>query len=174
MSKYNYILQQALCAPSRNSFLTSRRPDSLHLYDFYSYWRESVGNFTTIPQFFKENGYYTQSIGKVFHPGKSSNFTDDAEYSWTGVPYHPSTEKYKEAKVCPTLDGKLARNLICPVILNEQPEGTLPDIESINTAVSFLKFSNKITKKPFFLALGLHKPHIPFKYPRKYLGVKLN
>ncbi|XP_039299359.1 LOW QUALITY PROTEIN: iduronate 2-sulfatase-like [Nilaparvata lugens] len=61
--------QQALCAPSRNSFLTSRRPDSLLLYDFYSYWRHVVGNFTTLPQFFKERGYVTKSIGKVFHPG---------------------------------------------------------------------------------------------------------
>ena len=64
------LFQQALCAPSRNSFLTSRRPDTLHLYDFYSYWRTSAGNFTTLPQYFKQNGYYTKSIGKVFHPGK--------------------------------------------------------------------------------------------------------
>ena len=45
--------QQALCAPSRNSFLTSRRPDTTKLYDFYSYWRDSAGNFTTLPQYFK-------------------------------------------------------------------------------------------------------------------------
>lgn len=62
-------MQQSLCAPSRNSILTGRRPDTLHLYDFYSYWRKDVGNFTTLPQHLKNNGYTTMSIGKVFHPG---------------------------------------------------------------------------------------------------------
>ncbi len=68
----NAFAQQALCAPSRskvlsnlifdfmlefskrrNSFLTSRRPDTTRLYDFYSYWRNEAGNFTTLPQYFK-------------------------------------------------------------------------------------------------------------------------
>ncbi|ELU18596.1 hypothetical protein CAPTEDRAFT_96261 [Capitella teleta] len=61
--------QQALCAPSRVSFLTSRRPDTTRLYDFHHYWRTFAGNYTTLPQYFKENGYFTQSVGKVFHPG---------------------------------------------------------------------------------------------------------
>lgn len=58
-------LIQALCAPSRNSFLTSRRPETTRLFDFYSYFRQFSGNFTTLPQYFKENGYDTYSIGKV-------------------------------------------------------------------------------------------------------------
>ncbi len=57
--------QQAVCAPSRNSFLTSRRPDTTRLYDFGSYWRDKAGNFTTLPQYFTEHGYETYSIGKV-------------------------------------------------------------------------------------------------------------
>lgn len=165
----NAFAQQALCAPSRNSFLTSRRPDSLHLYDFYSYWRDTVGNFTTLPQHFKENGYFTHSIGKVFHPGISSNFTDDAKYSWSKTPYHPPTEKYKEAKVCPTESGGFARNLLCPILVEEQPGGSLPDLESLNAALDFLKYRDNITDLPYFLAVGFHKPHIPFKFPIEYL-----
>ena len=65
-----YVFQQALCGPSRTSFLTSRRPDTTRLYDVHSYWRTHAGNFTTLPQYFKENGYFTASVGKVFHPGK--------------------------------------------------------------------------------------------------------
>ncbi|XP_025830062.1 iduronate 2-sulfatase isoform X2 [Agrilus planipennis] len=160
--------QQALCAPSRNSFLTSRRPDSLHLYDFYSYWRDVVGNFTTIPQFFKENGYHTYSIGKVFHPGASSNWSDDSPYSWSKKPYHPSTEKYTNAKVCVSSDGGLARNLICPIILEEQPQKILPDQQSLNAAIKYLEIQ-KNNSKPYFLAVGFHKPHIPFKFPSEYL-----
>lgn len=163
-----------MCAPSRNSFLTSRRPDTLHLYDFYSYWRDSVGNFTTLPQYFKENGYYTQSIGKVFHPGISSNFSDDAKYSWNGRPYHPPTEAFKEAKVCVNSDGTLSKNLVCPVIVDEQPGGSLPDLQTVNAALDFLKYKNNITNGlPYFLAVGFHKPHIPLKYPIQYLGIKL-
>lgn len=151
--------------------MTSRRPDSLHLYDFYSYWRDSVGNFTTIPQHFRENGYFTQSIGKVFHPGISSNFTDDSLYSWSGVPFHPKTEIYKEAKVCPNPDGSLGKNLLCPVLVEEQPEGTLPDLESVNKAIDFINNRDRITGgKPYFLAVGFHKPHVPFKFPSEYLG----
>ena len=63
--------QQAVCAPSRTSFLTGRRPDTTKLFSNTkaSYWRESAGNFTTLPQHFKNAGYVTVSVGKIFHPG---------------------------------------------------------------------------------------------------------
>ncbi|XP_057658384.1 plipastatin synthase subunit A [Diorhabda carinulata] len=166
----NAFAQQALCAPSRNSLLTSRRPDSLHLYDFHNYWRDTVGNFTTIPQYFKENGYYTYSIGKVFHPGSTSNFTDDSPYSWSTKSFHPKTDTFINAKVCIGKDGKLHKNLICPVATEFQPYGTLPDLESLNEAIRFLKYKDEITQsKPYFLAVGFHKPHIPFKFPLEFL-----
>ena len=65
-----FNLQQAVCGPSRTSMLTSRRPDTTRLYDFNSYWRVHAGNYTTLPQYFKSQGYTTMSVGKVFHPGK--------------------------------------------------------------------------------------------------------
>ena len=64
----NAFVQQAVCGPSRVSFLTGRRPDSTKLYDFQSYWRDVGSNATTIPQHFLQNGYSTFSVGKVFHP----------------------------------------------------------------------------------------------------------
>lgn len=54
--------------------LTSRRPDTTRLYDFKSYWRTHSGNFSTLPQYFKSHGYFTASVGKVFHPGKRAQF----------------------------------------------------------------------------------------------------
>ncbi|XP_055631229.1 iduronate 2-sulfatase [Toxorhynchites rutilus septentrionalis] len=166
----NVFAQQSICAPSRNSLLTGRRPDTIRLYDFYSYWREFASNFTTIPQYFKQNGYITHSIGKIFHPGVSSNYTDDYPLSWSNVPYHPSTEKYMNEPVCidiPT--GKLKKNLLCPVDLELQPENTLPDIQSTLAAKDFLQQRQNKTREPFLLAVGYHKPHIPFKFPSKYL-----
>ncbi|XP_013110817.2 iduronate 2-sulfatase isoform X2 [Stomoxys calcitrans] len=159
---------QALCAPSRNSFLTSRRPDTLHLYDFYSYWRTSRGNFTTLPQYFKQNGYYTYGVGKVFHPGISSNNTDDYPLSWTARPFRPKSERFMNSPVCPDKMGVLRRKLICPVDLKTQPYKTLPDIESVAEAIRVIRSRGK-ARRPYFLALGFHKPHINFRFPSEYM-----
>lgn len=58
---------------------------------------------------------------------------------------------------------------ICPVHLPSMPKKTLPDIESKNAAINFLRRRTS-DKKPFFLAVGFQKPHIPLKFPREYLG----
>uniref|UniRef100_A0A8C1A4Y5 Iduronate 2-sulfatase n=1 Tax=Cyprinus carpio carpio TaxID=630221 RepID=A0A8C1A4Y5_CYPCA len=76
---HNAYAQQAVCGPSRVSFLTSRRPDTTKLYDFNSYWRVHAGNYTTLPQYFKSNGYTTLSVGKVFHPGTLPDIENTAE-----------------------------------------------------------------------------------------------
>ncbi|KAM5289879.1 iduronate 2-sulfatase isoform 2-T2 [Glossophaga mutica] len=163
----NAFAQQAVCAPSRVSFLTGRRPDTTRLYDFNSYWRVQAGNFSTIPQYFKENGYVTMSVGKVFHPGISSNHSDDSPYSWSFLPYHPSSEKYENTKTCRGPDGELHANLICPVDIADIPEGTLPDIQSTKQAIKLLE-KMRTSASPFFLAVGYHKPHIPFRYPKEF------
>ncbi|XP_024877025.1 iduronate 2-sulfatase isoform X2 [Temnothorax curvispinosus] len=161
--------QQALCAPSRNSFLTSRRPDTLRLYDFYNYWRDEAGNYTTLPEHLKNNGYTTMSIGKVFHPGISSNGSDDSPYSWTEKPFHPYTDRYKNAPVCRTSSqSEAATNLICPVRVSTMPNKTLPDVETLREARKFIHKHRK-DSDPFFLAVGFQKPHVPLKYPERYL-----
>ena len=60
-------VQYALCAPSRTSVLTSRRPTTTKVYGFDNYFRETMNNATTIPQYFKEHGYRTVNMGKIFH-----------------------------------------------------------------------------------------------------------
>ncbi|XP_061690226.1 iduronate 2-sulfatase isoform X2 [Syngnathoides biaculeatus] len=160
--------QQAVCAPSRTSMLTSRRPDTTRLYDFKSYWRVHAGNYTTLPQYFKSQGYTTMSVGKVFHPGIASNHTDDYPYSWSIPPYHPASFNFEKKKVCKGEDGRLHANLLCAVNVSEQPGGTLPDMESADEAVRLLK-RGAADGSPFFLAVGFHKPHIPFRIPREYL-----
>ncbi|XP_032928544.1 iduronate 2-sulfatase isoform X2 [Catharus ustulatus] len=164
----NAYAQQAVCAPSRVSFLTGRRPDTTRLYDFYSYWRVHAGNYSTMPQYFKENGYMTLSVGKVFHPGISSNYNDDYPYSWSIPPFHPSAEKHENDKTCRGKDGKLYANLVCPVDVTEMPGGTLPDIQSTEEAVRLLNVM-KTNRQKFFLAVGYHKPHIPLRYPQEFL-----
>ncbi len=67
------------------SIPAGRRPDTTHVYDLHSYFRNIAGNFTTLPQYFKQHGYITAGIGKVFHPGPASGGNDPI--SWT-EPYY--------------------------------------------------------------------------------------
>ncbi|XP_022786112.1 iduronate 2-sulfatase-like isoform X2 [Stylophora pistillata] len=105
--------------------------------------------------------------------GRASNFTDDYPYSWSIPPYHASTHAYKNAAVCPGVDGKLHVNIVCPVDIKKQPEKTLPDIQSTQFALNFLKnyTTSKNSNQPFFLAVGYHKPHIPLKFPKQFLDL---
>jgi len=63
--RHAYV-QQAVCSPSRTSMLTGRRPDTTHVHDLIHYWRQVAGNFTTLPEYFKQHGYKTAGIGKVY------------------------------------------------------------------------------------------------------------
>ena len=87
----NAFCQQALCGPSRTSLLTGRRPDTTRVTRIGPYWRDIGGNFTMIPQFFKEHGYRTLGGGKIFHPGKANN--NDDPISWTDK-YHHANDPY--------------------------------------------------------------------------------
>ena len=56
--------------------------------------------------------------------------------------------------------------MFCPVLVSEQPGGSLPDIEITETAEKFLAENHTA---PFLLAVGLHKPHVPHKFPAEFL-----
>ncbi|KAK7500511.1 hypothetical protein BaRGS_00008086, partial [Batillaria attramentaria] len=163
-------VQQAVCSPSRTSFLTGRRPDTTHIFDLQTYFRNITGNFTTLPQHFKNNGYVTQSSGKIFHHGVASGGNDDFPYSWTFPAFHAPAEKYHASKVCPGPDGKKYNFARCPVDVKTMPYGSLEDIQNTDFAISFLQNRSE-DLKPFFLGLGFHKPHLPFKYPQEYLSL---
>ena len=73
----NTYVQQAVCSPSRNSFLTGKRPDSTNVWTFQTSFRESGidtknkkgADWVTFPEVFKLNGWNTMGMGKIFHPG---------------------------------------------------------------------------------------------------------
>lgn len=177
----NAHAQQTVCNPSRSSFLTSRRPDTTRVFDNSGYWRNIGGNFTTLPQYFKQNGYFTASIGKIFHHTATPNKTDDYPHSWSIPPYHPPTQQYKRAKVCLAPDGTKHEYLLCPVDPSQQPGGSLPDIQTADYTVSMMhnissrrqhrssEANKHLPREPFFLGVGFHKPHIPYKFPKEFL-----
>jgi hypothetical protein len=76
-------VQYAFCAPSRNSFMTGRRPDRSQVWNFIDNFRSNGqgADWTTLPQNFKENGYFVAGTGKTFHSGSPPQ--EDYPYSWS-------------------------------------------------------------------------------------------
>lgn len=158
--------QLAVCSPSRASLLTGRRPDTIHVWQIKKdeYWRTTVPNATnatTIPQYFKENGYISIGMGKIFHPGPASGY-DDVEYSWSpeSLPYYHADQNVSSA-------GGVSWHSF------NRPDDKLNDGMIADNAVKVLQQlkqnrTRKGDKRPFFMAVGFHKPHLPFYCPSKY------
>ncbi|KAK3098287.1 hypothetical protein FSP39_017975 [Pinctada imbricata] len=148
--------QQAVCSPSRTSLLTGRRPDTTHVYDLGTYFRDVGGNFTTLPQYFKQNGYTTVGMGKIFHPGRASN--NDDPISWSEPYFH-----------APNLMAWNTRESWKAVPESEWKEKPLPDAQIADHAIETLQRLAPAAKGskqiPFFVAVGFHKPHLPFVFP---------
>lgn len=158
--------QQAVCSPSRSSLLTGRRPDSTKVYDLVTHFRTALPDVVTLPQLFKQNGYQVQSFGKIFHPG-----ADDPP-SWTAP--------HRESKVPGFGPEGLA---LLRKLIEEAPAGgkdrvrglpwEAPDVadDALTdgaTATMSLEAMEAVKDKPFFLAVGFLKPHLPFVAPKKY------
>jgi len=169
----------ALCAPSRTIFLTSRRPDTSRVWTISAqqYWRRSGGNFTSLPQHFKESGYLTIGTGKIFHPGAPSN-NSDAEYSWS-----------PEALDTRQVGGGPCPSLSCYINTFPEPDGSAiysgPAVHPQNCsadesgegklATHMASMLDLIAQKrgegdprPFFFAAGFHRPHIPWHAPQEF------
>jgi iduronate 2-sulfatase len=156
LAKRAYV-QQAVCSPSRTSLLTGRRPDTTHVYNLYDYFRTVGGNYTTIPQYFKLHGYKSIGMGKVFHPGHASD--NDDPISWS-VPYFHA----------PNLAYWDERNTSWEAVSKERRrDKPLPDEQIAQHAIKTIKELAKTPQQPFFLAVGFHKPHLPFVFPEEFL-----
>lgn len=93
----------AWCSPSRTALLTSRRPDTSRTWSVSpsEYWRQRGGNFTTLPQLFKDAGYLTLGIGKIFHPGTASGYDDPISWSPENLPYDDTGSRCPSAATSP-------------------------------------------------------------------------
>ena len=153
-------VSQAVCSPSRTALLTGRRPDTTHVYDLQTYFRKSGGNFTTLPQYFKQNGYLSIGMGKIFHPGKLASDNDDP-ISWSEPYYHP-TDAYnpKENSWMAVSKEKLAIKGLIDQDLAKHAKMVLDRVAP----------KAKTGEQPVFIAVGFHKPHLPFVFPEEFLS----
>lgn len=159
----NAYCQQAVSNPSRASMLTGMRPDQIGVTDLFTNFRDAVPQAVTLPQLFKNNGYYTAGTGKIFHAVKSNR----DEISWNEL---RTIERrgYLLAGSEPSPGGKGVAYEAANVADNKYPDGEIAD-----NALQLIKKASK-SSAPFFIAVGFLKPHLPFNAPKRYWDMYRN
>lgn len=162
--------QQAVCNPSRSSMLTGRRPDTLRLWNNGTHFRELNPDVTTLPLHFKQNGYTTRCVGKIFHNWHTKEKGDAR--SWSAPEFlHYATH----GDDTPHVQGELPRNhatggprKYLNVFMCESRD--VPDEAYYDgrVAAEAVRVLGEVKDQPFFLAVGFWKPHAPFNAPKKY------
>ena len=157
----NAFCQQAVCSPSRSSLLTGTRPDTTRVWDLNTHFRKALPDVVTLPQFFKNNGYFAQAMGKIYHHG-----FDDAA-SWSVPTAFPKTFHGAEMVPVDPNDASKGTRRGPPFAKKDVPDNALHDGELGDMGVAALR-ALKTNSQPFFLAVGFVKPHLPFVSPTKY------
>jgi iduronate 2-sulfatase len=183
--------QQAVCAPSRASLMTSRYPDQTKVWDLQTLMREVSPEITSLPEYLITQGFLTSATGKIFdYRSVDSNL--DAP-SWSR-PY----QKHYDAKYYDQQNGKpsfhyasaFSKDTIAKLKakaielgLNQSnyvKENYFPSVEAANVAydgyvdgailnVGIDLLDEVATQsKPFFLGVGFQRPHLPFVAPQEY------
>ena len=168
--------QQSVCSPSRISLMTGLRPDSTYVHGNGTHHRRTVPEVVTLPQHFIQQGYHAVDFGKIYH-GHMGAFND--ALSWSELWYYPP-QNYSN-----NLRGYLSEeNQQILAQHHRNPNGMVnfsakategepvadeayPDGLTVQAAVQAMP-RLKSQDKPFFLAVGIEKPHLPFVAPKKY------
>ena len=180
----NYC-QVAVCNPSRSSMLTSRRPDDLGVWGLYEHFRELNKHAITLPQYFKENGYHSCAIGKIFHNDRQDPVSwSEPKLHIKGYPYDPDAV-YRDEDNLEYLEFKkneISQKGDAHKHIDEYGEWylkasateciELPDdayYDGAQTDVAVQKLVEiSSSDKPFFFGVGYYRPHLPFNVPKKY------
>jgi iduronate 2-sulfatase len=171
-------VQQALCSPSRISMLSGRYPATTQIFEIGRELRTTMPDITTLPQHFKNQGYETRSLGKIFHSG----IDDDA--SWSFPPEHSSVSRYspatleatksfyraaQKAGVKPPKVGKSSVSSVIPAFeAVDCVDEELMDGDTAAKAIAQLKKYASEPGKRFFYGVGFVNPHVPWISPKKY------
>lgn len=157
--------QAALCCPTRSSLLTGMRPDTTNVFNNSVHFRSNLPDVVTLPQQFKLHGYHTQGLSKIFHGGL------DDDKSWSVPHWTPKADTYGDSAQVDKIRQKVKddpdeRKKKGPAWLAaDVPDNALADGQTADKAIEVLR---EIKDKPFFLAVGFLKPHLPFVAPKKY------
>ncbi len=84
--------QQAVCSPSRSSVMTGTRPDTTKVWDLVTHFRVALPEVVTLGQHFKNNGYFVQGMGKIFHGGLDDPQTWSVPWQTPKAPIYAQLE----------------------------------------------------------------------------------
>ncbi|MEJ7828137.1 MAG: sulfatase [Segetibacter sp.] len=155
--------QQAVCSPSRTSLLTGLRPDATHIYDLFTHFRKTTPDVITLPQHFKNNGYQTQWFGKIYHAG----LNDSVSWTIAGKTFENENNWRSYVLEESNIIADKNKGAGPPFEKADVQDDAYPDGKIANHGIEALK-QFRTSGKPFFLALGFYKPHLPFNAPGKY------
>ncbi|MFQ5734083.1 MAG: sulfatase [Planctomycetaceae bacterium] len=167
----NAYCQYPLCGPSRASFMTGLYPDQTLVHRNAIYIREHIPNVQTMAQMFRRNGYFATRIGKIFHynvPKHIGTSGHDDPYSWDQTFNPRGRDKDDEDKIFSLRPGSFGGTLSWLAADGTDEEQT--DGIAATTAIRQLRKHAK-SKRPFFLAVGLFRPHTPYVSPKKYFAM---
>jgi arylsulfatase A-like enzyme len=161
--------QQAICMASRASLLSGYRPDVGEIYRNGALYKQ-IPDALSLNRHFLANGYATQSIGKVYH------HKSDEKVGWSRGAYHPKGDW--EGRGYVTEAGKACARAYDEQNPRAERSGMGPAFECADVADNAyadglsadkaIEALNELKDTPFFLAVGFHKPHLPFNAPKKY------
>ncbi len=154
----NCYVQQAISGATRASILTGMRPDKTRVWDLVTDFRQVNPNAVSMPEYFIKNGYETAAVGKIYHMGSAGPGHDAP--SWT-MPY-VNVKVNTYANSTPE-KGQKGPAMECADV----PDNTYQDGVAAEEGIKLMN-QLKAKGKPFFLAVGFIKPHLPFVAPKKY------
>jgi len=145
-----------VCNPSRAALMSGLRPSTTGIYDNGQDWKPVIPKEQTLTTQFLKAGYEVFGAGKIYHSSdhRPGEWTDYLEERGGNLRRHPDAK-----------DDGVGGIKFYP-LANEDED--LPDYKSVSYGIQKL---NEKHDKPFFLAVGLHKPHMPFAVPKKYFDM---
>ncbi len=159
--------QIPLCNPTRASLMTGLRPDEIGVFDLDAHFRDTVPDAVTLPQLFRQHGWLTARVGKIYHydvpRGIGSDGLDDPQ-SWDQVVNPRGRDVDEEDQITnptPQRPVSAALSWLAAAGTDEQQTDGMIATEAI-------KLLRQHRDRPLFLGVGFFRPHTPFVAPRDY------